>query len=172
MISCLYILKSLLIAAGSFGNLLVLSAVARQPLLRTVRNAFIINLAVSDLLLCLVTTPLTLIEILNNHWPFGDSVITCKASGGLQSVSVFVSTLSITAIALDRYQLIVYPTRNNGLKKIGAATGLLIIWVLGFLFASPIFVFRSLERQVFGSKSSPSIDGSNSPGGVRSIDYW
>jgi neuropeptide Y receptor len=32
--------------------------------------------------------------------------------GSLQAVSIFVSTLSITVIALDRYQLIVYPTKR------------------------------------------------------------
>ena len=165
-----------MIAAGSFGNLLVVSAVAHQPKLRTQRNVFIINLAISDLLLCLVTTPLTLIEIVNDHWPLGDSEAGCKASGGLQAVSVFVSTLSITVIALDRYQLIVYPTRDV-LKKIGTVTGLLIIWMLGFFLASPIFIFRSLERH---SLNPPSEDDNKQQqhfqqvddGVQHSIFYW
>ena len=135
----------MVITFGSLGNLLVMAAFARRPALRSRRNAFIINLAVSDLLLCLVTMPLTLIELLNDHWPIGDSVLSCKAAGGLQAVSVFVSTITITVIALDRYQLIVYPTKDV-LKRIGAAGGIFFIWVFGFCLASPIFIFRTLEH--------------------------
>jgi len=48
-------LYSIVIFAGSCGNGLVIWAVIRRPTMRTLRNTFIINLAVSDLLLCLVT---------------------------------------------------------------------------------------------------------------------
>ena len=133
------------IAIGTFGNLLVIAAVTRQPALRSRGNTFIINLAVSDFLLCLATMPLTLIELLNDHWLLGDSVLSCKASGGLQAVSVFVSTISIAIVALDRYQLVVYPTKDV-LKRIGAAAGIVLIWMMGFCLASPIFIFRSLEH--------------------------
>jgi len=131
------------IAFGSFGNLVVISSFIRQPTLRTPRNSFILNLAVSDLLLCIVTTPLTLLDIINEHWPLGNSALSCKVAGGLQAVSVFVSTISITVIALDRYQLIVYPTRDI-LKRIGGAVVLLFIWFLGFLLALPIFMVLTL----------------------------
>jgi len=134
----------LIIAIGTSGNLLVITAVAREPKLRSRGNAFIINLAVSDLLLCFVTMPLTLIELLNDHWSLGDSVLSCKAAGGLQAVSVFVSTITITVIALDRYQLIIYPTKD-ALERIGVVAGIIFIWIMGFCLASPIFVFRTLE---------------------------
>ena len=164
----------MVIALGSFGNLLVVSVAIRQPKLRTPRNTFIINLAVSDLLLCLVTTPLTLIEIVNDHWPLGDSAVSCKVTGGLQAVSVFVSTISITAIALDRYQLIVYPTKDL-LKRIGAAAALFSIWFLGFLLASPIFMVRTLEHHdLFTPKWADGVGNPVSPGAVihSSVDYW
>ena len=162
-----------MIAVGSFGNLLVVSSAVRQPKLRTPRNAFILNLAVSDLLLCLVTMPLTLIEIVNNRWPLGDSAVSCKVAGGLQAVSVFVSTISITAIALDRYQLIVYPTKDL-LKRIGAAAALVFIWFLGFLLASPIFMVRTLEHHdLYAPKwADNSGNPAASPGAVHSVDYW
>ena len=135
----------LVISIGTLGNLLIITAFVRQPALRSRRNASIINLAVSDLLLCLVTMPLTLVEVINGHWPLGDSEWSCKAAGGFQAVSVFVSTISITVIALDRYQLIVYPTKDV-LGRIGAAAGIFFIWMLGLFLASPIFVFRTLEH--------------------------
>ena len=161
--SCVLItLYSVLILAGVIGNCLVIWAVIRSPSMRTLRNTFITNLAVSDLLLCLVTMPLTLLEIITKYWPLGDSAISCKMAGGLQAVSIFVSTMSITAISLDRYQLIVYPTTDY-LKRIGAAAGLLCIWTLSFLLAGPIFVFRSLDHHPLLAPS---------PGlGLESVDY-
>lgn len=161
--SCVLIaLYSVLILIGCLGNCLVIWSVIRQPTMRTLRNTFITNLAVSDLLLCLVTMPLTLLEIITKYWPLGDSVISCKLAGGLQAVSIFVSTMSITAISLDRYQLIVYPTTDY-LKRIGAAAGLVSIWTLSFLLALPIFLFRSLDHH--------SLWPSHSAVGFESVDY-
>lgn len=96
---------SVLIVLGSTGNSMVVAAVIRQPAMRTARNVFIINLAISDLLLCLVTMPLTLVELLSQYWPLGNQPFLCKLVGTLQATSIFVSTISITAIALDRYQV-------------------------------------------------------------------
>lgn len=94
-----------LIALGAVGNSLVVLAVIKKPAMRTARNVFIINLAISDLVLCLATTPFTLVEILTQYWPLGDTPFLCKLVGILQATSIFVSTISITAIALDRYQV-------------------------------------------------------------------
>ena len=120
---------SLLIIMGAAGNLLVVYAVVRQPAMRTVRNVFIINLAVSDLLLCVVTMPLTLMEVLSNTWQLGNTPFLCQMVGGMQAVSIFVSTMSIAAIAVDRYQLIVNPTESS-FERAGALTTLIAIWVL------------------------------------------
>ncbi|KAK3932304.1 Neuropeptide F receptor [Frankliniella fusca] len=138
------VLYSVLICFGAAGNGLVVWAVARKRSMRTARNMFIVNLAVSDLLLCLVTMPLTLMEILCKYWPLGREEFICKILGALQAVSIFVSTISITAIALDRYQVIVYPTGNN-IQKVGAIVISVMIWMVSLLLASPLFIFRRLE---------------------------
>ena len=91
-----------LIAVGAVGNSLVVTAVMRKAAMRTARNVFIINLAISDLILCLVTTPLTLVELVTQYWPLGDTPFICRLVGTLQATNIFVSTISITAIALDR----------------------------------------------------------------------
>ncbi|KAF0297988.1 Neuropeptide F receptor [Amphibalanus amphitrite] len=140
----LIVLYALLICFGALGNLLVVLAVLRKAAMKTARNLFILNLAVSDLLLCLVTMPLTLLEILSRYWPLGgDTTFLCKLFGGLTGVSEFVSSMSITAIALDRYQVIVYPTRNS-LQLVEVCIILACIWTLATLLASPMFVVREL----------------------------
>ncbi|CAG9569476.1 unnamed protein product [Danaus chrysippus] len=139
----------ILVVIGAVGNALVVISVVRKPVMRTARNMFIVNLAVSDALVCCVGTPLTLMELLTKHWPLPDWPSLCKACGAIQAISIFVSTISITAIALDRYQLIVYPTRP-GLQTMGALVTMFFIWLTAFTLASPLYIFRSLKRHKVG----------------------
>ena len=62
------VLYASMILVGGMGNLLVILVVVRNAAMRTARNVFIVNLAVSDLMLCLITMPLTLVEILYQTW--------------------------------------------------------------------------------------------------------
>ena len=57
-----------MIIVGATGNLLVILVVVRNRAMRTPRNVYIVNLAISDLMLCLITMPLTLVEILYMTW--------------------------------------------------------------------------------------------------------
>ena len=98
----------------------------------TTRNIFIATLAVSDILLCSFSMPLTLVDILTNYWTLGQNMaswksslkhpesyvlllqeILCKLIGAIQSTCVFFSSFSILLIACDRYFFIVHPTRSQ-----------------------------------------------------------
>ena len=70
----LLIFYAILIVFGVTGNGLVCAAVARKPSMRTGRNVYIINLAISDLLLCLFTMPFSLVEIALKFWPLGKNI--------------------------------------------------------------------------------------------------
>ncbi|XP_030745452.1 LOW QUALITY PROTEIN: neuropeptide F receptor-like, partial [Sitophilus oryzae] len=141
----LAVMYGVLIVLGALGNTLVIISVVRKASMRTPRNMFIFNLAVADLLLCTVTMPLTLMEILTKYFPLGNYLFVCKLIGILQATSTYVSTLSITAIALDRYQVIVYPTIES-LQIFGAASILSAIWLIAMLLASPLFFIRHLTH--------------------------
>ncbi|CAH0555734.1 unnamed protein product [Brassicogethes aeneus] len=136
-----------LIVLGALGNTLVIISVVRKPAMRTPRNMFIVNLAVADLLLCTVTMPLTLMEILTKYFPLGNNLFICKLIGILQATSTYVSTISITAIALDRYQVIVYPTKES-LQLYGALLILFFIWSVALILALPLFIVRHLNHHV------------------------
>uniref|UniRef100_A0A1I7W690 G_PROTEIN_RECEP_F1_2 domain-containing protein n=1 Tax=Heterorhabditis bacteriophora TaxID=37862 RepID=A0A1I7W690_HETBA len=73
---------------GALANLVVLFAFIRTSNLRNLRNSFIINLACSDLLLCVITAPVTLYSSVNLFWPFGN--ISCKVVG---TVKIFLKYL-------------------------------------------------------------------------------
>ncbi|XP_013784621.1 neuropeptide F receptor-like [Limulus polyphemus] len=144
-----------LIITGATGNGLVCMAVARKPQMRSARNVFIINLAISDLILCLFTMPFSLIEIVLKFWPLG--LLTCKLVAALQATSIFVSTISITAIALDRYKVIVYPTQQS-CTPIHAVSTLTSIWVIALFLSSPLFIFRTVDHVHVGLPWLDSVD--------------
>jgi len=58
---CVY---GIVIFFGLIGNFVILYAILSNKKMRTARNYFIVNLAISDLLLCSMTMPLTLWEVL------------------------------------------------------------------------------------------------------------
>lgn len=142
---------SIMIIFGAMGNGLVCYVVFRNSHMRTPRNIFIINLAISDFTLCLFTQPLNLYRLLNSQWHLG--AFMCKLSAMLQGTNVFVSTISITAIALDRFQVIVYPTRDS-MKKIGGAAALITIWIISLLMSSPLIIFSVYNEE----QPVPNID--------------
>ncbi|XP_064631305.1 neuropeptide F receptor-like [Lineus longissimus] len=139
----LCIAYAILMAFGASGNGLVCFVVARNPHMRTPRNIFIINLAISDFTLCVFTQPFNLLKLIYKDWFFGEFM--CKFVPMFQGTNVFVSTISITAIALDRFQVIVYPTKDS-MKKVGSAVALICIWVISLLMASPLLIFNVMEE--------------------------
>ena len=131
-----------LILIGLFGNGLVTYVIVRNAHMRTPRNIFIFNLALSDLTLCLFTQPFNLLKILRTSWELGSFM--CKFLAMFSGMNVFVSTISITAIALDRFQVIVHPTQNSGMK-LRSAFALVCIWFVSLLLASPLFFFNIVK---------------------------
>ena len=130
---------SVLICFGSIGNALVCYIVVRSPGMRTARNMFILNLAVSDLSLCLFTQSINLYRTLNNQWKLG--AFMCKFGSLFQGINIFVSTSSIMAIALYRFQVIVHPTISGVQWRLRITVALVTIWAVSFLLASPLLVF-------------------------------
>ena len=63
------------------------------------------NLAISDLFLCTIVSPLTLIELLYKRWTGPKAPWLCCLSGMGPACITFVSTLTITGIAIDRWDI-------------------------------------------------------------------
>jgi len=132
-----------LIIIGACGNLGVLAAILRNPEMRTARNVFIGNLAVSDLCLCCVTMPLTLVEVVYQRWQWGDSHLLCHLHSPIQGVFIIISSLSISAIAIDRCIVICVSAINN-FSTVTCLSLLPGIWVAGLLISSPAGIYSQL----------------------------
>lgn len=138
----------IIILFGVFANGLICYVVMKKKKLRTVRNMFIMNLAISDMVMCTFCMPFTLVKLLLKNWPLGDAM--CRLIPWLQAVNVFASTMTITAIALDRYQVIVFPaTIKDNTKKWGAVTIIIVIWFMSVLIGLPLLVYSRLESKEY-----------------------
>lgn len=89
-----------IIALSVVGNVIVIAVVSRSSTLRTVTNAFLVSLAISDLLIAVVNMPLQLIFLLRNEWDMGS--VACKMTNYVQGVTIVVSILTLTGMAIDR----------------------------------------------------------------------
>ena len=88
---------------GVGGNITVLVVILCKKLMRTSINMYILNLSASDALICFVmfTSPLHLLRGSNrNSWVLGEAL--CKLLPWSLQASVHISSLTLTAIALER----------------------------------------------------------------------
>ncbi|XP_026067153.1 neuropeptide FF receptor 2a isoform X2 [Carassius auratus] len=141
------------------GNGVVCFIVLRSKNMRTVTNLFILNLAISDLLVGIFCMPTTLLDNIITGWPFGSMV--CKMSGMVQGISVSASVFTLVAIAVDRFRCIVYPFKQK-LTISTATLIILIIWVLAVSIMCPSGVMLQVTKEqsvrVFlgdGNRTSP-----------------
>ncbi|XP_055969351.1 neuropeptide FF receptor 1 [Sorex fumeus] len=126
------------------GNTLVCCVVLRNRHMRTVTNMFILNLAVSDLLVGIFCMPTTLVDNLITGWPFDNA--TCKLSGLVQGMSVSASVFTLVAIAVERFRCIVHPFREK-LTPRQALVTIAGIWAAALLIMCPSAATLTVTRE-------------------------
>ena len=136
---------------GLASNAVVAWLVARRRALRTATNLYIVNLAVSDMMLCLFCLPFTLVRLLVRNWSLGEGM--CRCLPWLQAANVFASTTTVTAIALHRYGVVVASDSVDGgggsdaaAERRTAARLIAVTWVVSALFGLPLFAYSHVER--------------------------
>ncbi|NWI72257.1 GPR83 protein, partial [Dryoscopus gambensis] len=140
--------KALLIAAYSFiivfslfGNVLVCHVVIKTKRVHSATSLFIVNLAVADIMITLLNTPFTLARFVNSTWIFGKGM--CHISRFAQYCSLHVSALTLTAIAVDRHQVIMHPLK----PRISTGKGVIyisVIWIMATCFSLPHAIYQKL----------------------------
>ncbi|XP_007940983.1 neuropeptide FF receptor 2 [Orycteropus afer afer] len=128
------------------GNTVVCFIVMRNKHMHTVTNLFILNLAISDLLVGIFCMPITLLDNIIAGWPFGNTM--CKISGLVQGISVAASVFTLVAIAVDRFRCVVYPFKPKFTIKT-AFVIIVIIWVLAIVIISPSAVMLHVQEEKY-----------------------
>ncbi|XP_044736738.1 prolactin-releasing peptide receptor-like [Chrysoperla carnea] len=137
-----YFLYFTIFTLGIIGNALVCHVVYRNKAMQTVTNIFIMNLALSDILLCVLAVPFTPLYSFMGRWIFGR--IICHLVPYAQGTSIYISTLTLTSIAIDRYFVIIYPLRPR--MRLSTCIGIIIgIWVLSMLLTLPYGIYMEMK---------------------------
>ncbi|ALC48721.1 CCKLR-17D3 [Drosophila busckii] len=134
---------SVILLCAVLGNLLVISTLVQNRRMRTITNLFLLNLAISDMLLGVLCMPVTLVGTLLRNFIFGEFL--CKLIQFAQAASVAVSSWTLVAISCERYYAICHPLRSRSWQTISHAYKIIgFIWLGGILCMTPIAVFSQL----------------------------
>nr|XP_015799090.2 G-protein coupled receptor 83 [Nothobranchius furzeri] len=145
---------SLIIIVSLFGNTLVCHVVVKNKRTQSSTSLFILNLAVADIFITVLNTPFTLVRFVNSTWVFGR--IMCHISRFVQYCSLHVSTLTLTAIALDRRQVILHPLRPRMTPAQGGVW-VAVIWVMASCFSLPHAIYQKLLTFSYSKEKERSL---------------
>ncbi|CDW52138.1 flp 18 GPCR receptor [Trichuris trichiura] len=144
----------IIFAAGITGNSCVIISVARKASLQSVRNLFIVSLSCSDIVVCLTSVPITPITVMRKNWIFG--LPLCYIFPLLQCMSTIISTFTLMAIAIDRFILIVYPTKQP-LQKRHAVAMIVSIWTLAIGISIPMLLHYNLYKIPYERRANHTV---------------
>ncbi|XP_077079825.1 neuropeptide Y receptor Y8b [Siphateles boraxobius] len=148
----LIVAYSTMLAVGLVGNTCLVLVITRQKEMRNVTNIFIVNLSCSDILVCLVCLPVTIIYTLMDRWILGEAL--CKVTPFVQCMSVTVSIFSMVLIALERHQLIIHPTGWKPVVR-HSYLAVAVIWIIACFISLPFLSFNILTNSPFHNLSLP-----------------
>lgn len=139
------ILYVIIFLVSAIGNILVCIIIIRKRRMKTVTNYFILNLAFADLTLTLICIPFDIpVQEMNYRWPYGSFM--CKILYPLQTMSLFASVFTLTAVSLTRYWAILHPLRRQ-LSITNAKWVIVSIWLLSIVPVSPYISVLSLGEK-------------------------
>ncbi|XP_052268425.1 cholecystokinin receptor-like [Dreissena polymorpha] len=121
--------------------------------MRTITNLFLVNLAISDLMLSMLCMPFSLVATtLLRNFIFEEAM--CVKIIYFQAVSVGVSCYTLVAISLERYYAICEPLRSRRWQTLSHARRMLIgIWASVLTVMSPIAMFHRVIKIQTGGQA-------------------
>ncbi|XP_035997874.1 melanopsin-A isoform X2 [Fundulus heteroclitus] len=123
---------------GMLGNFLVIYAFSRSRSLRTPSNIFIINLAITDFLMCITQSPIFFITSMHKHWIFGKK--GCELYAFCGALFGICSMMTLMVIAVDRYVVITRPLASLGaMSHKKALCFVAVAWVYSMGWSLPPF---------------------------------
>ncbi|XP_038067425.1 neuromedin-U receptor 2-like [Patiria miniata] len=131
-------------AIGVLGNLLVCFVILRVKFLHNMTNYLLVNLAVADMLSCLIAFTFYFASFLKyNPASFGGRLLYCRLliSDFLPWAVIYASAYNLCLVTLERYVAIVHPLQYA--RKLTAkrmTTLIALVWTMSFLISIP-FIF-------------------------------
>ncbi|CAB4003730.1 neuropeptide FF receptor 2-like [Paramuricea clavata] len=131
---------SIISLVGIIANIAIIKKLMQRK--RKSSEYFILNLAMTDLVVCSLCIPLDMYDQLHNTWQYG--AFLCKIIWPFQTLFTLVSILNLTAMAIERYRAIMSPfkqrlTHSDLLKAIAC------VWLLGLCVIAPYIYYLKFD---------------------------
>jgi hypothetical protein len=115
------------------GNLLIITVVVKNRNMRSVTNYFIANLALVDIVISVLSTPLQFKAAMLQFWPWPHPL--CKLAPFATSLNINVSVSTLATISLDRFYVIFFPLKPK-LRPKHFVFIMCVIWIVALSIAS------------------------------------
>lgn len=130
---------------GLCGNTLVIYVVLRFAKMKTVTNAYIMNLAIADEMF-LLGIPFLIATVKLKYWTFGR--VMCKIYMTSASLSQFTSSLFLAIMSFDRYFLLCHPLKSMKYRTMGYAKVVCVcLWIVSVIANLPVIIFAGIEKE-------------------------
>ncbi|XP_066922941.1 QRFP-like peptide receptor [Clytia hemisphaerica] len=107
IITIIFVFNGILSLLGIIGNLFVCFIIVRGRKMYTIANLFLMNLAIADMCVLVISYPLWVLQSLEpNSWPFGS--VLCKIIPTISDAFYGVSLGCMTTISIHRYRMILH----------------------------------------------------------------
>ncbi|XP_036608151.1 neurotensin receptor type 1 [Trichosurus vulpecula] len=131
-----------LFVVGTVGNSVTAFTLVRKKSLQNLQSTVhyhLASLALSDLLILLLSMPIELYNFIWVHhpWAFGDAV--CRGYYFLRDACTYATALNIASLSLERYMAICHPFKAKSIMSRSRTKKFIsCIWFLSFLLAIPM----------------------------------
>ena len=128
---------SILLALSLIGNLLIVAVFYRSKTLRTTLHYFIVNMAISDLIMPLIHLPLAISEVYHDGLWLMDGLLgalLCKLIWFAWGLSTYVSILSMMGAAADRFYAVLFPMKSALFSRNKRRLIITATWVVSVAF--------------------------------------
>uniref|UniRef100_G3NKI8 Neurotensin receptor 1 (high affinity) n=1 Tax=Gasterosteus aculeatus aculeatus TaxID=481459 RepID=G3NKI8_GASAC len=146
------IIYTVLFAVGSVGNSITLYTLLTKKTLQNLQSTVhyhLASLAVSDLLILVLSMPIELYNFIWIHypWAFGDAA--CRGYYFLRDSCSYATALNIASLSVERYMAICHPFKAKSIMSRSRTKKLIsAMWLASFALAVPmLFVMGQAVRK-------------------------
>lgn len=146
------IIYLLLFAVGSLGNSVTLYTLLSKKSLQNLQSTVhyhLASLAVSDLLILVLSMPIELYNFIWFHhpWVFGDAV--CRGYYYLRDSCSYATAFNIASLSVERYMAICHPFKAKSIMSRSRTKKLISgMWLASFALSTPmLFIMGQETRQ-------------------------
>ncbi|XP_026862818.1 neurotensin receptor type 1 [Electrophorus electricus] len=142
-----------LFAIGCLGNSITLYTLLTKKSLQNLQSTVhyhLASLAISDLLILILSMPIELYNFIWVHYPWAFGEVVCKGYYFLRDGCSYATAFNITSLSVERYMAICHPFKAKSIMSRSRTKKLISgMWVASFLLAMPM-VFTMGQRIVRG----------------------